>query len=310
MKNNQPLSVPFAVIGGSGAYHLLSGNNLGEEQECVTLETPFGESSPIHHFRFGEMEFLFLSRHGEKDYSLTAPFVNYRANIYALKDCGAERIVAWSGPGIINEKFRPGDFVLPHDVIDETRSRATTFFTGGGVGFIRQSDPFCPQLRHTLQEVLRDVSSQHSDQAVYACIDQAVYACTEGPRLETPAEIRKLKIIGADLVGMTLVPEAFLARELEICYAPVCYLTNYAEGVVKRDFKAGELFEGMQDQKERTSVEESVRKFPEIIVDYLQKTKDFKPADSQCHCSQALRRYKDKGMLGEDWRDWFSSAGK
>ena len=301
MKNAPPFSVSFAVIGGSGAYHLLSGNNLGEELECVTLETPFGKSSPIHHFRFGETEFLFLSRHGEKDYSLTASFVNYRANIYALKSCGAGRILAWSGPGIINQNFRPGDFVLPHDVIDETRNRAATFFDGRGVGFIRQSDPFCPQMRHTLHEVMHDAALPH--------LEKAVYACTEGPRLETAAEIRKLRIIGADLVGMTLVPEAFLARELEICYAPVCYLTNYAEGVAARDFKEGELFEGMQDPEERATVEEAVSKFPDIIAGYLEWMKKPETINSpgKCHCPQALRRYKDKGMIGEDWRGWFKN---
>ena len=299
MKSAPPFSVPFAVIGGSGAYHLLSENILGEEIDCVTRETPFGKSSPIHHFRFEEAEFLFLSRHGEKDYTVTAPSVNYRANIYALKDCGAERIVAWSGPGIINQNFRPGDFVIPHDLVDETRNRPTTFFEGRGVGFIRQSDPFCPRLRHTLREVLHDAAIPHHE--------KAVYACTEGPRLETPAEIRKLRILGADLVGMTLAPEAFLARELEICYAAVCYLTNFAEGVAARDFKEGELFEGMQDPDERASVEESVKKFPDIIVGYLQRMKVLKSAPYQlmCHCQQALKRYKDKGMIGEDWRAWF-----
>ena len=299
MRSDPPYNVPFAVIGGSGAYHLLSENNLGEELDCVSIDTPFGESSPLHHFRFGELEFIFLSRHGEKDYSLTAPFVNYKANIYALKDCGAERIIAWSGPGIINQNFRPGDFVLPHDVIDETRNRSTTFFEGRGIGFIRQSDVFCPQIRQTLHEVLHGADIPHPE--------NAVYACTEGPRLETPAEIRKLRIIGADLVGMTLVPEAFLARELEICYTPICYLTNYAEGIVERDFKEGELFEGMQNQDERTSVENSVKKFPKIIKGYLKKMKEAVATDFQrnCSCQQALRRYKDKGMIAEDWREWF-----
>jgi 5'-methylthioadenosine phosphorylase len=300
MKTGQPYNVSFAVIGGSGAYHLLSENTLGEELDCTVLDTPFGQSSPIHRFRNKESEFIFLSRHGEKDYSLTAPFVNYKANIYALKACGAERIVSWSGPGIINQSFQPGDFVLPHDVIDETRNRPTTFFEGRGVGFIRQSEVFCPQIRQVLHEVLHDAEIPHPD--------KAVYACTEGPRLETPAEIKKLRIIGADLVGMTLVPEAFLARELEICYTPICYLTNYAEGVVERNFKGGELFEGMQSQDERASVETSVRRFPEIIKGYLEKIigPDVTGAQRDCNCQQALRRYKDKGMISEDWKQWFT----
>lgn len=283
----------LAVIGGSGAYHLLSGNELGEEKECVTLNTPFGTSAPIHRFGSGARSFLFLSRHGEKDYSITAPFVNYRANIYALKECGVERIISWSGPGIISMAFCPGDFVVPHDIIDETRKREATFYKNKGIGFIRQNTPFCPQIHETLCDTLHGAGLPHHT--------EGVYACTEGPRLESPAEIRKLKFIGADLVGMTLAPEAFLARELEMCYAALCYLTNYAEGVVTREFKEGELFEGMQTREERLGVEESIRRFPKILFscfDHLKKH------ERDCHCKNAMLRYKNKGMIGDDWHTW------
>ncbi|OGW18735.1 MAG: phosphorylase, partial [Nitrospinae bacterium RIFCSPLOWO2_12_FULL_47_7] len=233
----------LAVIGGSGAYHLLAKSELGEEKECVTLDTPFGKSAPIHRFYSGSQSFLFLSRHGEKDYSIAAPFVNYRANIYALKECGVERIISWSGPGIISSAFRPGDFVVPHDIIDETRKRESTFYKDKGLGFIRQNTPFCPQIHEALCETLHSADLAHRT--------DGVYICTEGPRLESSAEIRKFRIIGADLVGMTLAPETFLARELEMCYAALCYLTNYAEGVVEREFREGELFEGMQTREEQ-----------------------------------------------------------
>ena len=128
------MKTPLAVIGGSGAYHLLAEQTLGRELECTVLKTPFGDSAPLHRFESDAGEFLFLSRHGEKDYSLTAPFVNYRANIYALKECGVLRIVSWSGPGIINTQFKPGDFVVPHDLLDETRNRESTFFKNKGRG--------------------------------------------------------------------------------------------------------------------------------------------------------------------------------
>ena len=281
----------LAVIGGSGAYHLLANDRLGDDSACVTLDTPFGKSAPIHRFVSDTQSFLFLSRHGEKDYSITAPFVNYRANIYALKECGAERIVSWSGPGIINAAFHPGDFVVPHDIIDETRKRETTFYKNTGVGFIRQSTPFCAQIRGALHETLTNIPHHM----------EAVYACTEGPRLETPAEIRKLKILGADLVGMTLAPEAFLARELEICYAAICYLTNYAEGVVQREFKEGELFEGMQSSEEQSSVEKAISRFPDILRTSFQQLKTL---NRTCHCKNAMLRYKSKGMINEDWHTW------
>ena len=286
MSESAKNSMPIAVIGGSGAYHLLADQVLGIEKQCLSLDTPYGASAPIHHFISDDLEFLFLSRHGETDYSLTAPFVNYRANIHALKECGVRRIIAWSGPGIINTAFKPGDFVVPHDIIDETRNRATTFFDNTGVGFIRQSQPFCPQIAHTLHDVLHDSGLPHHE--------QAVYACTEGPRLETPAEIRKLRILGADLVGMTLAPEAFLAREKEICYTPFCYLTNYAEGVKPREFKKGELFEGMQTEEEKKQVEASIQKFPALIRAVFESLKEEERA---CDCSEALRRYKNKGMI-------------
>ena len=282
-------SVRIAVIGGSGAYHLLTKESLGKEKKCQSIDTPYGESAPIHHFSIDGLEFLFLSRHGEMDYSITAPFVNYRANIYALKECGVQRIIAWSGPGIINTAFEPGDFVVPHDIIDETKNRPTTFFDNTGIGFIRQSRPFCPQIANALHDVLHETDLQHHN--------QAVYACTEGPRLETPAEIRKLRILGADLVGMTLAPEAFLAREKEICYSPFCYLTNYAEGVKPRKFEKGKLFEGMQTIEEKKQVDNAIQKFPSLIRTVFENLKE---EERTCDCSEALRRYKNKGFVSED----------
>ncbi|MEE8206341.1 MAG: MTAP family purine nucleoside phosphorylase, partial [Nitrospinaceae bacterium] len=185
------------------------------------------------------------------------------------------------------------DFVVPHDIIDETRNRESTFFKNSGVGFIRQSHPFCPEVREVLRDAVHHSGIPHHE--------QGVYVCTEGPRLESPAEIKKFRIIGADLVGMTLAPETFLARELEMCYAPVCYLTNYAEGVTDREFKTGQLFEGMQTDQEKSVVEKSVLQFPAILAASLTLLKDLERA---CHCKEALQRYRDKGMIGEDWRTW------
>jgi len=287
------MKIPLAVIGGSGAYQLLADQTLGREIDCMTLKTPFGDSAPLHRFASDDGEFLFLSRHGEKDYSITAPFVNYRANIYALKECGVERIISWSGPGIINTAFKPGEFVVPHDLLDETRNRECTFFKNKGVGFIRQNEPFCPEIRRVLHDSVHNHGLPHHE--------AAVYACTEGPRLESPAEIRKLRIVGADLVGMTLIPETFLARELEMCYASLCYLTNYAEGVMPRKFEKGQLFEGMQTETERAQVDESIKRFPDLLRDSLLALRNI---DCACNCQDALRRYKDKGMIGEDWRTW------
>ena len=295
VKDSFPVSL--GVIGGSGAYDLLTKGALGEKQSTAILETPFGKSSPIHHFRAGNLHYLFLSRHGEKDYSITASFVNYRANIYALKECGVERLISWSGPGIINPSFNPGEFVLPNDIIDETRNRETTFFKNRGIGFIRQNQPFCPQIQEVAHDSIHKLGIPHHE--------QATYVCTEGPRLETPAEIKKFRLNGGDLVGMTLAPELFLARELEICYASICYLTNFAEGTVVREFKKGELFEGMQSENEKSLVEKSINRFPGILAGiFLSLAK----TQRTCQCKDAMRRYKNKGMISEDWRTWFGPA--
>ncbi len=288
-------SISLGVIGGSGAYDLLADGVLGEKVDTVTLETPFGKSAPIHHFRAGNLQYLFLSRHGEKDYSITAPFVNYLANVYALKECGVERIISWSGPGIINTSFKPGEYALPNDILDETKNRETTFFKNRGIGFIRQNQPFCPQIQQAIHDSMHSIGLSHHE--------KAVYVCTEGPRLETPVEIKKFRINGGDLVGMTLVPELFLARELEMCYASICYLTNFAEGTVTRQFKTGELFEGMQTNEEKAQVETSISRFPGILAGtFLNLTK----TERTCHCKDAMNRYKKKGIISDDWRKWIN----
>ena len=286
----------FAVIGGSGAYNLLKDEGFGVDLECRKLFTPFGESASIHRFTDKDISFLFISRHGENGYEVSAPFVNYRANIWALKECGVERIISWSGPGIINKRYSVGDFVIPHDIIDETKGRDYTFFNGTGIGFIRQSHPFCTEIRDAVSFALEETGERYHS--------EGVYVCTQGPRLETPSEIRKFKLLGGDLVGMTLVPEAFLARELEICYASVCYLTNYAEGVEERSYREGELFEGMQSNDEREKIDKIILKFPEIIKGVL---KELLQMDRGCPCKNAMERYKRRGDISDDWRTWIRS---
>jgi 5'-methylthioadenosine phosphorylase len=283
----------LAIIGGSRAYDLLARDFFGERRPVERVETPFGSVGNIHLFSSAGISFYFLSRHGDVGYTCAAPFVNYRANIWALKSLGVERIVAWSGPGVINPAMEVGGYAVPHDLIDFTKQRPSTFFTRRGLGFIRMAEPFCPTLRHAL---LYAVGERRIP--VY---DEAVYLCTEGPRLETPAEIRLFYSYGADLVGMTLIPEAFLARELEICYGAVCYLTNYAEGVAERAFAAGTLFEGMQTDAERIAVEEALERLPIVAVEALKAAADH-PRD--CACKEAMRRYKKRGDITDDWKSW------
>jgi 5'-methylthioadenosine phosphorylase len=277
----------LAVMGGSRAYDLLKAQSFGAEgKKARVVKTPFGDSAPVRKFTGDGFDYYFLSRHGEKGYEVSAPCVNYRANVWALKKLGVERILAWSGPGAINPGMKPGEFVVPSDIIDATKNRPSNFFEGSGLGFIRMSDPFCPELRTAaLTAITVDGNTCHGG---------GVYVCTEGPRLETPAEIRMFAAWGADLVGMTLVPEAFLARQMEMCYAAVCLSTNFAEGVTPRDFREGELFEGMLNEAEKERVEASLMRLPAILGTALHKLSSSHRA---CKCSLAMERYRQKGLL-------------
>ena len=283
--------VQLAVIGGSQAYDLiLSG------EEISPVETPFGDSQPVFRLRNGT---LFMSRHGTAKYSIAAPWVNYRANIWALKELDTTHIVSWSGPGAIDETLEIGQFVIPDDIIDETKAREYSFFKAGecvgqapsGMGFVRQNPVFCPSLSRAIAEVMGDLGLK--------CRSGGTYVCTEGPRLETPAEIRKFKIFGGDMVGMTLVPEVFLAKELEMHYASICYVTNYAEGLRNRPFEPGVLFEGLLDENERQAVDNAVSQFPRIIEALSNQR-----IECCCRCDRLMERYRKRGDIGPDWHTW------
>lgn len=285
------MEVKLAIIGGSGAYDLPK-KVFGRLRKTRTISTPFG-SMPIHIFENEGLTYSFLSRHGEKGYSLTAPFVNYRANIWALKELGVERILAWTGPGAINKRFRPGDYIIPDDIIDFTKNRPSTFYEGKGLGFIRQNPVFCPEIRIAL--------SQATKQSGIRTHKGSAYLCTEGPRLETPAEINFFKMIGADIVGMTLVPEVFLAKELEMCYSTLCYITNYAEGIRPLPYRKGVLFEGTLPEGERKSVSLAFRTIPSVLLNALKILNDMK---RNCPCKDSMLRYKLRGDIDSDWRKW------
>ena len=283
----------FLVIGGSGAYTLERGE-FGEVLGVQVLETPFGLTAPIYTIRHPEgFEYHFLSRHGERDYDVTAPFVNYRANIYGAKELGVKRILAWTGPGSLRLDYRPGDFVIPRDLIDLTKGRKDTFFENAGLGFVRQSPVFCPQVQDSFRWTLKELSLPFHD--------GGTYCCTQGPRLETPAEVKAIKALGGELVGMTLAPELFLAKELEICYGALCYVTNYAEGIKDFEFKEGVLFEGMLPEEDRELVDRAVRSFPRVVKGALSRLRSLKRS---CPCGKLMERFRRKGKVGEDWKEW------
>jgi 5'-methylthioadenosine phosphorylase len=211
--------IGIAVIGGTGFERIL------ESRETVLIGTPFGIPPPIILGDVGGRRVAFLPRHG-LEHSLPPHRVNYRANIWALKSLGVERIISTNAVGAINPDYRPGDIAIPADLIDFTKGRKYTFFDGAPVIHIDVTTPFCPELSSLLLE--------ESRKRAPAVRSGSVMAVTEGPRFETPAEIRMLRALGADLVGMTASPEAFLARELGICYCPLCFVSNMAAGMQER----------------------------------------------------------------------------
>jgi 5'-deoxy-5'-methylthioadenosine phosphorylase len=210
----------IAIIGGTG---LTSLDSL-EVTRREMMQTPYGEpSGPLTYGVVGGREVVFLARHG---YGHTIPphQVNYRANLWALKESGVEHIIAIAAVGSIRKDFVPGSLVLPDQIIDYTWSRHNTFFENGGNGVthVDFTWPYCLEMREKLIEA-----------AALAHIElptTATYGAMQGPRLETAAEINRLERDGCDLVGMTGMPETALARELDICYAACAVVANMAAG--------------------------------------------------------------------------------
>ncbi len=210
----------LAIIGGTGLNQL---GNLKITHRQV-LRTPYGEpSGPLTFGTINGHEVMFLARHG---YGHTIPphQVNYRANLWALRDQGAQRVVAVSSVGGIRADLIPGTLVVPDQIIDYTYGRAFTFFDGReqSVTHIDFTWPYSESLRRSLLDA--------AQLAGETCVNSGVYAAIQGPRLETAAEINRYERDGADMVGMTGMPEASLARELGLDYAAISVVVNYAAG--------------------------------------------------------------------------------
>lgn len=209
------MSDVLGVIGGSGLYQMPGLTAM----EPLTAATPFGEASDgIVRGRLGETTVVFLPRHG-RAHSNSPSTLNYRANIYALKSLGVTHVLSVSAVGSLREEIAPGDLVVPHQFIDRTSLRATTFFDRDVVAHVSMADPVCPLMAAAVAEAARSTGANtHVGQT---------YVCIEGPRFSTRAESRLFRQWGADIIGMTNVPEAFLAREAELPYATLALATDY-----------------------------------------------------------------------------------
>jgi len=204
-----------AIVGGSGLYAIAAMENVEERR----VETPFGEPSDV--VRIGTIEgrrVAFLARHG-REHRLLPGEINYRANMFALKSLGVERILSVSAVGSLAPRIRPRDVVLVDQFIDRTSRRPVTFFGDGIAVHVSLADPVCPEMRALLFAAAGGKSREVHDGGTYVCI--------EGPAFSTRAESRLYRSWGADVIGMTNLPEARLAREAEMCYATLALATDY-----------------------------------------------------------------------------------
>ncbi|MFP4354810.1 MAG: MTAP family purine nucleoside phosphorylase [Phycisphaerae bacterium] len=289
------MSGAFACIAGEEIYRLIETGRLQPER-LGQKQTPYGLSGEIFLADAGRHPFYLLARFKENQAKTSPRKINSRANIYALKDLGVGSILGWGPAGAITHSFMLNDLALIGDVIDMTYLRETTFFEDSPFGYLRQFPVFCQPLRRRLADVL--------DRMGLAYHDQALAAVKEGPRLETPAEIKVLAGLDAEVVTHTLVPEMFLAKELQICYSGVCYIVNYAEtGSRHRPFETGGLFgsvhrfaHGRQYDSVNASLDEIARALAEALA----------MGQEPCECAKAMQAMREQFDLSADWKSWLS----
>lgn len=258
----------IGVIGGSGLYKI-KGSTIKSKKKVTT---PFG--SPSDEYRIvdiGKTEVVFLPRHGAQ-HNIPPHMINYRANLWGLKKLKVERIISVSAVGGIKKGLKPGDIVIADQIIDMTRTRKSTFYDGKeGVVHIDFSEPYCPEMRRILLNAGKIARIPLKGRGTYIAV--------EGPRLETASEIRAFSRLGGDVVGMTGMPEAALARELEICYSTILVVANYAAGATKNKLTVAEVMTAMKSSTEK-------------IKSLLKETFHLLPEKRKCPCRDALKEAK------------------
>ncbi len=287
----------MACIAGEEIYRQWDAGRL-DGRRIGPRNTPFGDSGDLFEVRADGVSYYVLARHGLGMDKPAPREMNNRANIYALKDLGVRCVLAWMPSGAITHTFAVGDLVIPDDVIDQTYLRHNTFYENSPLGYLRQFPVFCPALRRAVGEVL------HEMKLVYHGAGTA--AVCEGPRLETPAEIRMLNAIGAEVVTHVCVPEVFLAKELELCYAAVCYVVNYAEtGSRHRPFKTEDLFGGLTQQSDSERLDAATGAMGEIARRVAVAVEQAEP---DCDCGKTMAALARYYGLSRDWREWIEKG--
>jgi 5'-methylthioadenosine phosphorylase len=255
----------IGIIGGSGLYSMPGLTGVHEEH----VSTPFGEPSDA--FILGELEgrrVAFLARHG-RGHRLLPSELNFRANIFAMKKLGVERILSVSAVGSLKEEHKPGDFLIPDQFIDRTFARASTFFGEGLVGHVAFGDPVCATVARALIAA--------SDSAGVTAKAGGTYVCMEGPQFSTRAESNLYRSWGADVIGMTNLQEAKLAREAEICYATAAMVTDYDCWHPDHDSVTVEQIVGVLNQNAANACK------------VIRAAVAAMPRERNCHCASALK---------------------
>ncbi|MFH1978262.1 MAG: S-methyl-5'-thioadenosine phosphorylase [Candidatus Aenigmatarchaeota archaeon] len=254
--------VQIAIIGGTGVYD----PDILEDKKEINVETPFGSiSAPIIVGNYENRKIAILLRHGP-GHKIAPHNINYRANIYALKQLGVTHIISPSAVGSLQEDYHPGELVFVDQFIDRTHSRHSTFYDKDKVCHISVADPVCPDMRNIGIESAEELGLKHHKTGTYVCI--------QGPRFSTRAESLLFKSWNGHVIGMTMVPEAVLAREAEICYMNIATVTDYDS------FKeeAVSLSDVLEIMKENT---ENVKNLIKNLIPKLSE-------ERSCACSKAL----------------------
>jgi 5'-methylthioadenosine phosphorylase len=257
------MQAEIGIIGGTGLYDPKLLKNIQE----VEVNTPYG--TPSDSFTVGELSgrrVAFLARHGRR-HTIRPTDVNSRANMFAFKKLGVTRVLAVSTVGSLKEEYKPGDLAFVDQFIDQTTRREQSFYTQDRVCHISVADPMCSEIRKTLLSVAKEAKIKAHPTGTYVCI--------EGPRFSTKAESRMFQQWGADVVGMTLVPECVLAREAELCYASTAMVTDYD---CWKDHP-------VSTEEIVTTMRANVEKVKKIIVDAVTKL----PSECSCECKSALK---------------------
>jgi 5'-methylthioadenosine phosphorylase len=254
--------IEIGIFGGTGIYD----SGMLEDPQELDMDTPYGKpSDTVTVGVFRERKIAFLPRHGKK-HSIPPHMINYKANVWAFKELGVTRIIAPSAVGSLKEEVKPGHFALPTQFLDFTKSRDGSFSENGRVIHISVADPFCPEMQSSVLDVVEKQGLEIHRGCTYVCI--------EGPRFSTKAESMFYRSTGAEIIGMTLVPECQLAREAQICYSSISTVTDY-DVWAEKPVTAKEVLETLSKNVERTK---------QVLTELIDKI----PKTRGCACAKAL----------------------